>query len=93
MGNFSFFRCRLLILYKIYFFKKFISVKQYCFDPDLGPKFCRSWFGSKLFAKVISEHTSKEKVINDFWLSEDQDKQTGWEKKIILKKVTKIDWN
>ena len=43
--------------FKIIFFKKFFqkhyqSVKQFGFRS--GPTFCRSWFESKLFAKVIS---------------------------------------
>ena len=49
--------CRLLIFFKINFFKIFFqeyyqSVKQ--FGSRSGPKKCRSWSGSKLFAKVIS---------------------------------------
>ena len=48
VSNFSCFNCRLLTFFKINFFKKFFqehyqSVKQ----------FCQSWYGSKLFAKVI----------------------------------------
>ena len=47
----------LLTFFKINFFKKFFQehyqwVKR--FGSKSGPTFCRSWSGSKLFAKVIS---------------------------------------
>ena len=56
LGNFSRFLCRLLIFFKIDFFKKFFqeynqSVKQ--FGSRSGPTFRRAWSGSKLFAKFI----------------------------------------
>ena len=49
--------CRLLIFFKITFFKKLFqqyhqSVKQ--FGSRSGPTFCRTWTGTKLFAKIIS---------------------------------------
>ena len=55
--NCSCFCCPLLTFFKINFFKKFFqqnyqSGKQLGFRS--GPTFCRSWSGSKLFAKVIS---------------------------------------
>ena len=37
---------------EIFFQEHYQSVKQ--FGPRSGPTFCRSWSGSKLFAKVIS---------------------------------------
>ena len=51
------FCCHLLTFFKINFFKKFFqerfqSVKH--FGSRSGPTLCRSWSGSKLFAKVIS---------------------------------------
>ena len=57
LGNFYHFFCRLPTFFKINSFKKLFqehyqSVKQ--FESRSGPTFCRSWSGSKLFAKVIS---------------------------------------
>ena len=57
MGNFTCFCCRLLTFFKINFLIKFFqehyqSVNQ--FGSRSGLKFCQSWSGSKLFAKVIS---------------------------------------
>ena len=68
LGNFSFFCCRLLTFFKINFFEKFFqehyqSVKQ--FGSRSGPTLCRSWSGSKLFAKVINKKwvaTCKEEL-------------------------------
>ena len=51
VGNISFFCCRLLTLKKI-FQEHYQSVKQ--FRSRCRPTFCRSWNGSKLFAKFIS---------------------------------------
>ena len=56
LGNVSCFFCRLLTFFNINYFKKlfqkhFQSVKR--FGSRSGPTFCRSWSGSKLFAKVI----------------------------------------
>ena len=56
-GKFFMDFCRLLIFFKIDFFKKFFqeyhqSVKQ--FGSRSGPTFCPAWSGSKLFVKVIS---------------------------------------
>ena len=49
---------RLLLIFKIHFFEKFIQechqrVKQ--FGSRSGLTFCQAWSGSKLFAKVLSE--------------------------------------
>ena len=58
LGNFVFiFVVCWFFFFKIDFFKKFLqkyyqSVKQ--FGSRSGPTECRSWSGSKLFAKVIS---------------------------------------
>ena len=68
MGTFLLFCCRLHTFFKINLFKLFFqelyqSVKQ--FESRSEPMFCRSWSGSKLFAKVISRRqiaASKERV-------------------------------
>ena len=56
LGNFSCF-CRLLLFFfKINIFKKFFQIHYPCvkqFGSRSGRTFCRSWSGSKLFAKVI----------------------------------------
>ena len=60
LGNFSCFCCRLLTFFKKLSFSKnsfrntfsYQSVKH--LGSRSGPTFCRSWSGSKLFAKVIS---------------------------------------
>ena len=49
--------CRLWIFFKSYFFKNIFQEYHQCvkqFGSRSGPKFCRAWSGSKLFAKVIS---------------------------------------
>ena len=46
------FCCHLLTFFKNVFQVHYQSVKQ--FGSRSGPKFCQSWSGSKLFAKVIS---------------------------------------
>ena len=68
LGNFSCFCCRLLTFFKINFFQKFFqehyqSVKL--FGSRSGPTFCRSWSGSKLFAKFYSRQ-QKFRLINSF---------------------------
>ena len=57
LGNISCFCCCVLTFFNIKIFKKFFqeqyqSVKR--FESRSGPTYCRTWSGSKLFAKVIS---------------------------------------
>ena len=53
--NFSCYCCHLLTSFKINFFEKFCQEHWVSnFGSRAGPTLCRSWSGSRLFAKVIS---------------------------------------
>ena len=83
LGNFVCFCCRLLIFFRINFFKQFFqeyhqSVKQ--LGSSSGLKFCWVWSGSILFTKIISGQqvaTSRQRVnclpMLALWLTDDQD--------------------